>query len=82
MLILSSDNDFYRPIEMDVHQLREVWAPRIVISPFMDSPGHIRNSFPTQISQLQETIQKQSELIASLNNTIEALLRQQRRSAV
>ena len=73
-LVLSSDNDFYKPYKIMVEDIREIWYVRAKISPFLPSPQNVKNLLYTEIKDLRQTIMQQSELISNLNQTIERLL--------
>ncbi|MBT8232277.1 MAG: S24 family peptidase [Saprospiraceae bacterium] len=81
-LSLISDNNFYAPYEIELKDIVEVWQVSVKISPFMPSPGHIRNGLHNEVDLLKTTITDQSEMIKSLNSTVEKLLKINRTSTV
>ena len=81
-LLLSSDNSYYTPFEMELKEIKEVWQVSLKISPFMPSPSHVRNGLHNEVDLLKNTISDQTKLIQSLNSTVEKLLRQNRSSMI
>lgn len=77
-VILLSDNDYYPPREVPINEVVEIWSIKLKISHFMSSPKNIRNAFHSEIDQLRDTLKTQNDLIKSLNQTIEKMLRQNR----
>ncbi len=73
-LELISDNSFYEPYRVNVGDVREVWYVRAKISPFLPSPQNIKHYLHDEVRELKQTISKQSQLIDSLNKTVERLL--------
>jgi len=81
-LELHSDNGYYDMTQLPIAELKEIWCVRVKISPFMPSPGNVRNAFQEQVDQLNETVKMQSNLIKGLNQTIEKMLKQNRVATV
>ncbi len=77
-LLLHSDNDYYPPREVPINDVVEIWSIKMKISHFMSSPKNIRNALHCEIDQLRDTLKTQNDLIKSLNQTIEKMLRQNR----
>ena len=70
-LELHSDNSFYNPYNVNLGDVREIWYVRAKVSPFLPSPQNIQNTLYEEIRQLQNVIQKQSQLIQGLNMSVE-----------
>ncbi|MEM9824484.1 MAG: S24 family peptidase [Bacteroidota bacterium] len=70
-LELHSDNNFYNPYFVNLGDVREIWYVRAKVSPFLPSPQNIQNTLYEEIRQLQNVIQKQSQLIQGLNMTVD-----------
>lgn len=79
-LELYSDNQFYDPYPMPIEDVKEVWLVHTKISPFMQSPGNVRNGFQSQVDGLRDVIKNQSDSIRGLNSTIEKLLKMSRKT--
>ncbi|MCB0594190.1 MAG: hypothetical protein KDD28_08870, partial [Phaeodactylibacter sp.] len=73
-LELSSDNSYYEPYTVNLGDIREIWYVRAKVSPFLPSPQNIQNYLYDEVRELKQTINKQTQLIDSLNKTIERLL--------
>jgi len=80
VLELHTDNNYYQPKTIDLKNVQEIWQVQTKISPFMSSKNHLRNGFNENILTMKETITSQSDLIKTLNSTIEKLLKQSRSS--
>ena len=76
---LLSDNNYYQERTFNISDVKEIWMVQMKISPFMPSPSNIRNSLHEEVDQLKDQLKDQSGLIQSLNNTIEKLLKQNRK---
>jgi len=81
-LSLISDNNFYKPFEIELKDIVEIWQVSVKISPFMPSPRNIRNGLHNEVDVLKNTISDQSKLIQSLNATVEKLLKQNRKTII
>ena len=81
-LSLISDNNFYKPYEIELKDIVEIWQVSVKISPFMPSPRNIRNGLHNEVDMLKNTIADQSKMIQSLNATVEKLLKYNRTSSV
>ena len=77
-LELISDNSFFDPYLVNIDEVKEVWHVEVKISAFLPSPNNIRNSFHEEMDDMRSTMDKQSRNIATLNQTIEKLLKQNR----
>lgn len=77
-LTLCSDNSYYPERVLPVNDIKEIWFVKMKISPFMQSPSNIRNSFGEEVENLKDIINNQSAMIKNLNNTIEKMLKQNR----
>jgi signal peptidase I len=77
-IILLSDNNYYQERSFPIEAVKEVWLLQMKISPFMPSPSNIRNALHEDVEGLKNQLQSQSELIQSLNKTIEKLLKHNR----
>lgn len=75
---LISDNNYYQERSFPIDEIKEIWLLQMKISPFMPSPSNIRNALHEDVDSLKKQLQSQSELIQSLNRTIEKLLKQNR----
>ncbi len=80
-LRLSSDNSFYDPYHANLGDIREIWYVRAKVSPFLPSPQNIQNYLYDEVKELKKTINKQTQLIGGLNQTIERLLAYQQAPA-
>lgn len=78
---LVSDNNYYQERIFSIKEVKEIWLLQMKISPFMPSPSNIRNALHEDVEGLKTQLQSQSELIQSLNRTIEKLLKQNRSMA-
>jgi len=72
-LELRSDNDFYDPYFVSMADLKEIWYVRAKISPFLPSPQNIQNNLHSEIHQLKDLLGRQSQLIQSLQMTVEKM---------
>lgn len=81
-LSLISDNNFYKPFEIELKDIVEIWQVSVKISPFMPSPRNIRNGLHNEMDMLKNTIADQSKMIQSLNATVEKLLKQNRTTLI
>jgi len=71
-----SDNNFYKPYQIPINDIREIWYVRAKISPFLPSPSNIQNIVRDEVKLLQNIVNKQNHLIYNLNETIEKLIDQ------
>ena len=74
LIELRSDNDYYEPYTVNIGDIREVWYVRAKISPFLPSPHNINNLLRSEIRELKNTINNQSQLITNLNATLSRML--------
>lgn len=65
---LSSDNDFYKPFELHVSNLKEVSTLISTINHFRPFQNQEKKDTAQEIKLLKETISHQSQLIQQLNN--------------
>ncbi|MBK8671346.1 MAG: LexA family transcriptional regulator [Saprospiraceae bacterium] len=77
-ILLMSDNSYYKPYEVHVDEIREIWHVEVKISPYLPSPNNIRNAFHEEMHDMKKTIGQQSHSIQLLNQTVEKLLKQNR----
>ena len=70
---LHSDNDFYEPYMVNMADLKEIWYVRAKISPFLPSPQNIQNSLHQEMNKLKVSMQEQSSLIHTLQQTVEKM---------
>lgn len=77
---LHTDNSCYDSLIINLNKVKEIWRVQSKISPFIPSKNHIRNGFNENLITMQETISTQSDMIKTLNSTIEKLLKQSRSS--
>jgi len=77
-LLLKSDNNFYRNIELEGAEIKEIWMVTLKISPFMPNPANMRNAFHQEIDSLKETIKTQAESLSMMNRSLESLLKKSR----
>lgn len=75
-LELISDNGYYLPHRIALADLREIWYVRAKISPFLPAPHNLKTYLQEEIRELRATLQKQSQLIDNLNDTIARLVQQ------
>lgn len=75
---LISDNKYYQERCIPIDDVKEIWLLQMKISPFMPSPSNIRNALHEDVDGLKDQLRNQSELIQSLNKTIEKLLKHNR----
>lgn len=75
---MCSDNSFYSDKEIEVDQIRELWMVNMKIVPFMAHPKSVRNGIHEDIDGMRAIIGQQAQSIASLNESIERLLRKNR----
>ena len=75
---LFSDNKYYESSKLTINEIKEIWYVSTKISPFMPSPNHQRNALHLDIDNMKDTITQQSNVIKTLNSTIEKLLKQNR----
>ncbi len=76
--LLSSDNSYYKPYEVSVDDVREIWHVEVKISPYLPSPNNLRNAFHEEMDDMKKIIDQQSKSIQVLNLTVEKLLKQNR----
>jgi len=76
--LLMSDNTYYKPYEVSVEDVREVWHVEVKISPYLPSPNNLRNAFHEEMDDMKKVIDQQSKSIQVLNQTVEKLLKQNR----
>ncbi len=74
----NSGDNFYPNMEVEAHEINEIWKVNLKISPFMPNPSNVRNAFHKEINSLKETIKKQDESLATMNKSLECLLRKSR----
>ena len=79
-LRLISDNTYYEPTTVNWGNIREIWYVRAKISPFLPSPSNIKNLLREEVSDLRESVRAQSNIINSLQQTIEQLAERSNRS--
>ena len=72
-LELRSDNDFYEPYVVNMADLKEIWYVRAKISPFLPSPQNIQNNLHREVHQLKDSLNKQLQLIQTLQMTVEKM---------
>jgi plasmid maintenance system antidote protein VapI len=77
-LLLISDNNYFKPYEVPIEEVKEIWHVDVKISPFLPSPNNIRNVFHEEMDDMKRTIDVQSQSIQLLNTTVEKLLKQNR----
>jgi phage repressor protein C with HTH and peptisase S24 domain len=78
IITLVSDNEFYEPYEVDLAEIKEVWQVVVKISEFSPSKGASRNDVQEEFHTLKHKINQQSQLIKSLNGSLELLLKRSR----
>lgn len=76
--LLISDNNYFKPYEVPIEEVKEIWHVDVKISPFLPSPNNIRNAFHEEMDDMKRTIDSQSKSIQLLNTTVEKLLKQNR----
>lgn len=75
-LRLLSDNLFYEPFSIAMHEVREIWYVRAKISPFLAAPKAATGTLQDGFSELQKMVQEQHELIRHLQESVEKLSRE------
>ncbi len=73
-----SDNKSFEPYAIPVAELKEVWSVKMRLSKFLSRPSQEKMDVKEELCALKQNIKSQSQLIQSLNSTIENLLKQQR----
>ena len=73
-LTLVSDNNFYTKSELNFGDIREIWYVRAKISPFLPSPGNIKNYLAEEVYALKQTVINQSKIMVGLQQTLEKSL--------
>jgi phage repressor protein C with HTH and peptisase S24 domain len=73
-ITLISDNSYYEPYDAKISDVTEIWYVRAKISPFLPSPGNLKNVLKDEMDSLRNTIQNQSKIIENLYKTIENLV--------
>jgi phage repressor protein C with HTH and peptisase S24 domain len=74
-LLLISDNAYYEPYTVNLHEIKEVWYVRARLSPFLPSPGSVKNILQDEVVKLRNSLSEQSRIIESLYKTIEELVK-------
>lgn len=77
-ILLKSDNDFYKPKEIEGSEIIEIWMVNLKISRFMADPSNMKNGFHQEIDNLKETINSQADSLAMMNKSLECLLKKSR----
>ena len=78
-LELHSDNSFYRPYPVELEEVREIWRVEAVLSPFLSGSEKVdSHELREEMESLRQTVNRQSQLINQLNETIEKLLKTRR----
>jgi phage repressor protein C with HTH and peptisase S24 domain len=72
ILELCSDNIAYKPFNVPVNDIREIWKVRLRISSHLDPP-ELKNGLNSQLMNLETQIQLQQEMIEGLNQTLKQL---------
>ena len=78
VMTLLSDNSYYKPYDVTLEEIREIWHVDVKISPYLPSPNNIRNAFHEEMDSMKKIIDQQSQSIQMLNHTVEKLLKQNR----
>ncbi len=78
VMTLISDNTYYKPFDIAIDEIREIWHVDVKISPYLPSPNNIRNAFHEEMDSMKKIIDHQSHSILILNQTVEKLLKQNR----
>lgn len=65
-LILTSDNEFYRPSTLGLNELQEIWYVRAKISPFLPTPQNRQSFLREELTGLRKTIAEQAQQINKL----------------
>lgn len=73
---LISDNNFYEPKQISIGDIREIWYVRAKICPFLPSLTKNASSNSAQIGVLRKKMDQQSEMIYTLQESIQQLLEQ------
>jgi len=68
-ILMKSDNNsgdnFYPNMDVEGHEINEIWKVNLKISHFMPNPSNVRNAIHKEIDSLKETIKKQDESLAT-----------------
>lgn len=67
-LEVHSDNEFYKPYNVTLGEIREIWYVRAKISPFLPSPRNIQNILRQEVQDLKKAMTAQTELINQLSD--------------
>lgn len=67
-LEVHSDNEFYKPYNINLNEIREIWYVRAKISPFLPSPRNIQNLLRQEVQDLKKQMSAQTELINQLSD--------------
>jgi phage repressor protein C with HTH and peptisase S24 domain len=78
VMTLISDNSYYKPFDVPIEDIHEIWNVEVKISPYLPSPNNIRNAFHEEMDSMKRIIDQQSKSILALNSTVEKLLKQNR----
>jgi phage repressor protein C with HTH and peptisase S24 domain len=73
---LLSDNSFYEPKQISIGDIREIWYVRAKICPFLPSVAKNSSSNSAQIGALRKKMDEQSEMIFTLQESIQQLVEQ------
>jgi Peptidase S24-like len=73
-LLAIPDNHYYQPYPIAADMIKEIWYVRAKISPFLPSPQRVHKNLNEEMAALRQTLQAQSLVIQSLNQTVENLL--------
>ncbi|OAV45237.1 LexA family transcriptional regulator [Lewinella sp. 4G2] len=74
-LELLPENKFYEPNRVSLAELREIWYVRARITPFLPSPQNVQRYAHDEMSQLKETVLKQSQMLNNLTTAVDKLSR-------
>jgi len=78
VILLKSDNNYYKIREVEGNEIKEIWMVNLKISPFMPNPSNMRNAFHKEIDILKDTINGQAESLNMMNKSLECLLKKNR----
>ncbi|MBR9921169.1 MAG: LexA family transcriptional regulator [Bacteroidetes bacterium] len=69
-LELRSDNEFYKPYNLQVNDIREIWYVRAKISPFLPSPQNVQSLMHNELKELKKLVGQQMEAVEGLRKDI------------
>lgn len=73
---LISDNKFFKPYELPIREVKEMWKVEIKISPFCSNkPAHM-NEFMPELSEIHEKLEENNDKLSDIYKALEKLANQ------